>query len=340
MRYFSLIIFLLIGELSLGQIKPDFFPEDVSLSNNEIKCYCNPGLRSQSRSKGLEVSYGMVQSGNYVSEGDPFSEPNSILKTFTFLKLKVKAPIINKPRTKLLLGYDNFSEFYNFRQIGVNYTETFNELNTQALKSNSFSGILSQSLNEKYYTIFRFKYSSNGNYSEWVNFNSQYAIYKITGVLGIKKSEDFEWGFGINYVKSFRRTTVLPFLLFNKNFSQKWGLESVFPVNVFLRHNFNPKTLTFLGAEYNSKSYLMEIENPHSQNLEYAFNHSEIIASFSVERHITSWLWINAKVGYQNNFSSDFEPKTSNAIPFHAEPKNGLFLHAGLFISPPDRVKE
>lgn len=335
MRICFLFYCLLITQLGISQIKPEYFPEDIILGELDAKCYCKPGVVAQSRSKGLSISYGWVGSGTYIAEAPTtFTAQGSNLDKLSHVEFKIKIPVLLREQTKVLLSYKYFSEFYDFQKIGLDFSETFQALNAHNLKSNQYGLIISHSLNEKNYIGFQYKYAANGNYSGWTNMDNRYAIHKLMGVYGIKNSEEFEWGLGLSISKSFRRTSIVPFLLYNRNFNKNWGIESLFPANIFLRHNLNSETISLLGIEYASRSYRLGIENDTPTILDYAFNHSEIILSIALERHLASWIWGNIKVGYQQNFSSDFESKSLDSPFFQAEPANGVFFHIGVFVSP------
>lgn len=332
------ILILLIGSLltidGFSQIKPSFFPEDVHLvGEQDLKCYCKPGVVNKFRSKGLSLNYGINTGGGYEAAGNSlFMDTPSSLDRLNHLEFKIKIPILIKDRTRVLLGYQYYSEFYQFDRIGLDYEAAFQNLDNNNLKKNSYGLIISHSLDEDNYLGFRYNYSSNGNYDGWMDFAGKYAIHKLVGIYGFKKTDDFEWGIGLIISKSFRRTSALPFLLYNKNFSPKWGIESVFPANVFLRHNIDPSTIAAVGLEYGSQSFRLSVDDIIPQD--YAFNHSELSLVWSIERHLTSWVWANIKLGLQRNFSSDFESKIADTASFFAEPKNGVMFQFGFFISP------
>ena len=335
MRYLFLFIFSLTIVEGFSQLKPSFFPEDIiqPADEHDLKCYCKPGVANRIRSKGLSLSYGFNTGGGYESAGDStFMDIPSSLDRLTQVEFKIKIPVILKERTKVLLGYQYYSEFYQFDLVGPDYESTFQSLDNNNLKKNSFSAILTHSLSEDNYLVLRYNYSSNGNYEGLLNFDGRNSINKLIGLYGFKKSDHFEWGIGLILSKSFRRTNVLPFLLYNRNFSPKWGIESVFPANIFFRYNFNPSTISAIGIEYGSQSFRLDVDD--TIPLDYAFNHSELSFVWNIERHLTSWIWVNAKIGFQKNFSSDFESRSVNTIDFFAEPKNSLFVQFGLFVSP------
>jgi len=332
------LLFVLIGLLitinGFSQIKPSFFPEDVHVvGEQDLKCYCKPGVANKFRSKGLSLSYGINTGGEYEGSGNSvFLDTPSSLNRLSHVEFKIKIPILIKERTRLLLGYQYYSEFYEFERVGLDYETTFQNLNNENLKKNSYSIIFSHSLDEDNYLGIRYSYSLNGNYDGWMEFGSRYAIHKLIGIYGFKKSDDFEWGVGLIFSESFRRTSALPFLLYNRNFSTQWGIESVFPANIFLRYNIDPSSITAIGLEYGSQSFRLSVEDINPQD--YAFNHSELSLVWSLERHLTSWIWANIKLGYQQNFSSDFESKITGTNSFFAAPQNAFFFHFGFFLSP------
>ncbi|MFT5763713.1 MAG: hypothetical protein ACI8VT_002237 [Saprospiraceae bacterium] len=338
MRYIVSSFFVLISLISTAQTKPDFFPEDLNLESSEgqIRCYCKPGVRYNSPSRGLELSYGLISAGTYEPEnGSDLIRPYSAFDRWQQFEANLKVPLILKEDFKMLLGYKYYSEAFSFSHIGVDFNQVFQNLDNQTLKKNAFSLIINKALNEKNYLLFRARYLSNGNYKGWLKLGGDYAIYNFVGLYAFKPNEDLEWGIGVNVSRSFRRTAALPFLVYNKTFNRKWGIESVFPAFVFGRYNFNTNNILLFGFEYNSDSYRMKFEDEFQQSFDYAFNHSELISAVRLEHRFADWVWANLKVGYQTNFSSDFESKSTEPS-FFVEPTDGLYFHFGIFISPPD----
>jgi len=142
MRYLFLLVFFLLTNIDVfSQIKPSFFPEDIIQVHDEedIKCYCKPGVANKSRSRGLSLSYGFNTGGGYESAGDStFLDTPSSLDRISNVEFKIKIPLLIKERTKILLGYQYYSEFYEFDLVGVDYESTFQSLDNNNLKKNSF----------------------------------------------------------------------------------------------------------------------------------------------------------------------------------------------------------
>jgi uncharacterized protein DUF6268 len=338
MRYLVSNFFILISVISVAQTKPEFFPEDLNLeaSAGQIRCYCKPGVRYNAPSRGLELSYGLIAPGTYEPENDsPVAMPYSEFDRWQQFEVNLKVPLILKDNFKLLIGYKYKSEVFNFSTIGIDYSQAFKNLDSQPLKKNAFSILMNKPLNENTYLLFRGRYLSNGNYNGWLKLGSDYAVYNMIGLYAMKPNEDLEWGIGVSFSSSFRRTAGLPIFVLNKTFNSKWGIESVLPAFIFGRYNFNEKNILLFGFEYNSDSYRMKFKDELQQPFDYALNHSELISAVRLEHQFSNWVWANVKIGYQTNFSTDFESKEPTQSSFFVEPTDGVYFHFGVFISPP-----
>lgn len=319
-----------------GQIKPDIIPEDFITEETHVTCHCKPGVRNKSRSKGLELTFGRLGGGTFISDENG-SDELSDYSSLNQFGVNLKFPVVNKDALKILLGYKYFSERFNFDDVGVPFQETFQRLDDARLKSNSISVIVSKPLNETKYLAFRLRYSTNGDYNSFIAFEGRYSIYKFLGIYGIKPNDDFEWGVGLSINRSFRNNNVLPFVVYNRTFSDRWGIEAILPASVYMRCNFNPDLILLMGANFNSSSYRIDTEDDFPNNqLSYAFNHSEILPGVELEYKISNWVWANLNLGYQINLSSDFDSRNDNTPFFTADPTNSVFFRVGVFLSPPD----
>ncbi|GJM36296.1 MAG: hypothetical protein DHS20C18_52970 [Saprospiraceae bacterium] len=274
--------------------------------------------------------------GMFKPEEGSVAAPFTTYHYLSQLEIDFKAPVLRTEKLNVLVGYKYFIENYDLNEIGADFSSTFNTLNDHHLKSNSLSLYMTRPLNETKYLALRFRYSTNGNYRNWINFNPKYAIYKGLVVYGIKPHEDLEWGIGLSFSQSFRRTYLIPFLIYNRNFNDHWGLEAVLPASIQLRYNINPKNLALFGFEYESQSYRLSVEETPQPTFDYAFNRSAVLVYGTLEHQFFRWIWSSLKFGFQMNFSTEFEGKTDLTSGFRVEPSNGLFISLGFFISPPD----
>ena len=339
MKYIVTLLFSSIGLLLTAQIKPNFFPEDIPATGVEQMCFCKPGVSNKSKSRGLELSYTWHGGSDYLSDEDEITSLSNF-NQLQNIKFSVKVPILYKGSFTLILGYKYLSDFYDFNQIGTEFSSAFQAMDGKPLKSNAFDMIMTKSLDETRYLAARFGYSVNGNYSEWSNFDSKFSIYKFLALYAIKPNESFEWGFGLTGSASFRRTSFVPFIIYNKTYSEKWGIESIFPGYIYGRYNLSPSDIILFGTEYSSRSYRLEIERPMGGNIDYALNQSGIILSTQLDHQFSPWVWANVKAGYRFNLDSEFLGKNENTPTFDADVSDAPFIQIGIFITPPDNVKD
>ncbi len=337
MRTILLIIQLLCFVLLFGQDLPAYLPEDTESQMLDLRCLCKPGVWNKSASRGIEISFLHVVPNKLEEEdGYPLNKPLSELSIQNLI-IKLRFPIINKEGFKVIGGVMYRPEHYDFRKIGADYANVFNYLNSERMKSSGFEGLITKSLNEKFYTALRLRLAYNGDYSGFIKFKDRYSIFNASAVLGIKKHDHLEYGIGLNFVHSFRKTSILPFFIYNQTFNDRWGLETILPARVRVRYNWNDRSLSILELLYNSRSYAIEVDDSVPQY--YQFNHSEIRLAFSLEQRIHPWVWLEGSLGYQYNFSADFEAPGNGPASFQVEPGSSPFFKIGIFISPAESVK-
>jgi hypothetical protein len=308
--------------------------------------YCSPGVVNKSRGRGIDIGY-MLRNGGMVRPDENLSgQRPGELDLFEAITIKLKAPLINKPSFKLLAGFSYEPEKYIFSSIPItntfsafspSFSDVFHDLDTRVLKQSAISLYSIHSLNDRHYIGLRARAGYNGDYGGLISFDDRYASYMASAVFGFKRSARFEYGFGLNFSHDFRRTLVLPFIVYNRTFSPKWGIEAVFPAVVQGRHNLNRETILLFGYEYNSQSYAVDIQNSFNGEItHYHLGHSEFLLGASLERQIVPWVWLNLKAGYQINLHTRFDAVTPNAFTYRALPANAPYLRLGVFISPPE----
>lgn len=318
-----------------AQDLPQFMPEDIESESFEHKCLCSPGVFNKSRSRGLEVSFLHVFPDQLNEEdGFPLNDPLSVLSIQNLI-INLRFPIINKEGFKIIGGVVYRPEHFDFKTIGADYKPIFEYINSERIKSNGFEGIITKSLNERHYTVMRLRLLYNGDYSGFIKFDDRYAVYGVSGLFGVKKHDHLEYGFGGVFVHSFRRTTVLPFFLINQTFNDKWGLEAIVPALIRIRRNWSWEAISLLELRYNSRSYAIALDEPNGIQ-PYNFNHSEVRLALTLERQVHPWVWLEGQIGYQHNFSADFESQVDPRASFQVEPGSSPFFKVGIFVSPPD----
>jgi len=333
----ALILIILFFNLSLNaQTRPNVLLDDLDEHSLSIKCYCKPGVRNKTRSKGLELSYQYLGEGQISAVNNEFSQPYPEYSKFRKVRTKLSLPIVRTTQFKSIISLSYQAEQFELRNSGSDFRDLIEGLDNLNFKSSALSAAFSYSLDEVKYIGAKFSTSFNGSYEGLIDFSNRYTIYSGALALGFKKDEDNEWGLGIAGSKNFRSQgfKALPFVFWNKTLNDNWGFQITFPASYNLRFNANNKTILVLGANYNGESYsydqITNFEGP------IAFNHSEILSVIRLERQIVPWLWLDLSAGYHFNFNSNFEFQNTNETLLEIDPGNSILLKVGLFISPPD----
>jgi len=329
------IAYLFLPTLLEAQPAPAFIPPDFDFEHEEVGCICTPGVINKSPGKGLLIEYKLTSGGSFTPDEVATGVSPSKVGRLERLRLRLKIPLIIKPKTKFLLGADHFREQYQLNFIQPAFAQQLNLINGTSLKSSRITAYLLQSVGEKNYIGIRGRFAYNGDYNGIVDTDAYFRQIRISAIWGTKKREDLEWGFGLFYNDNFTRKIVLPFFLFNRTYNERWGLEAALPVSILMRYNFNPRSLLLFGPEFSSASYALRGEQP-SINEEYFFQHTELNFGVKFERQIAPWVWANIHGGLQINFDSEYQKANNSSELFEPDLITGGFLKIGLFLSPPN----
>ena len=337
MRVLLIAIVLCILTQVNAQMRPLILLEDMDEHSLELKCYCKPGVRNKTRSKGIELSYQLLGSGDIAAPNNEFAQPYPEYSKFRKLRTKVSIPIIRQERLKTVMSFSYDAEQYEIENIVSDYQQLITSTNNINFKSSSIDLSWAYSLNEKNYLGGKFSLSYNGSYDGLVSFSQRYAVYSAGVAYGIKNHEDNEWGVVLDASKNFRNQGLraLPFLFWNKTLNDKWGFQLTLPSAVNLRYNMNSETILIASANFNGDSY--SFDQVSINNRPIAFNHSEILTTIKLQRQIIPWLWLDLQAGYHFNFNSSFELQTTQETLLTIDPGNSILMKFGIFVSPPDK---
>ncbi len=307
---------------------------------DEENLFARSGVNNASASKGIDVRYEAHAGFDWTTDTrDLGRDPRRVdyQEHFTF---KFKVPVINSPSLKFLLGYEWDTEKYHFaREYSENAASSniWAHLDEQRLKTNKFSAYLTKSFNERFYTSIRLRMSLNGDYEGLVNFNDPYRSYGVIAGIGVKPSENKEWGVGVTFSQNDARRVLLPFLIYNITWSERWGLETVLPGAAFLRHNFTQDNKVLVGAEFYSKFYALNwTDTPGGDRFAYFFRNNGVRFQADYEHKLTKWIWAYAQGGYFLPVTATFSPVDDSDMDLDTSQGGRPFLRVGLFLSPPE----
>ncbi len=301
--------------------------------------FCRPGVINKAPGKGFVLDYGINPNINLRSENaTSISEPTKVgvIHRYSF---KIKAPILNKEKIKMLVGWNYYGEKYSFDQIGDINTLLFNTIDDKQLKSSRLSLYMIRPINHKYYFALKGVVSSNGDYDGGINFDKRYSRFDVATIFGVKKRSNVEWGVGLLFRKNFNGSfPIVPFGIYNHTFNSKWGVEMTIPTSFMGRYNFNEKNIILFGPQFDSRSYSIDVRNSNTNQLDpFIMRRSELRFSVRYDYNIKSWLWMEMTTGYVRNFTTRFEDLENGLDPeiVRVDPSNGPYFKFGIFLSPP-----
>jgi hypothetical protein len=304
------------------------------MEDTSIKGFCQPGVDHQSPGRGLSVEYSYFPGYRQTSSSTDDARVNVNLH---FLA-KFKIPLVNTPKTKVLLGCRYFEEVYQIKSPAQEEDWLFYNLDGKKLKSHRFSLALSRAIGSNHYLGLKAETSFNGDYGSFLSLDRGYRESFLIGMLGRKKEANKEWGLGWVTRFGYRGMASFPFLMYNQTFNARWGLETTLPVKAKIRYRFSDVALLLFGGEMVSRNYAVELEKGPRDRYrgDYGIVNSEAQLSLSFQHQLSNWLWMEMKTGYVYYLNAQADGQESlSDIAFGIDKGDSGFLKLGLFLSPP-----
>ncbi|MBI1226701.1 MAG: hypothetical protein GC192_15815 [Bacteroidetes bacterium] len=301
--------------------------------------FAQPGIRNGSPGRGFSIEYERQPkfrlSSKSLGSGETLKNDVEAKERF---EVKLKFPLLLKNNWKVLGDLYHSYERYYFESINPKSEFALKPIDGLRLHRTRLTGYVFKSFSQRNYLALRFEASSNGGFEGLANFDRRYMVYRLAAILGVKKNEDSELGFGVMLNDNFGRYTALPFIVYNRNFSEKWGMESILPIRLKLRHNLNERNLLSFAAEYWSSAYSLDLQIPGDSYLTpYIFKSSSVQTFVEWETNkFSEWTWFALRGGVSYNFDSRFIlPGTRNDGRIDAFPSTSIFVSGTFFIAPP-----
>jgi hypothetical protein len=322
-----LLVFLFwvgTAEPSIGQL----------IEETPVRSFCQPGIAHQTPGKGLAIEYSYFPAYRQTSSATDDARVNA---NHHFLA-KIKIPIINRPKIKVLFGARYFEEVYQIKNPAQQEDWLFYNLNGKKLKSHRISIALFRALDSNHYLAVKAETAFNGDYDSFLSLDRGYRESFLIGMLGRKKEANKEWGLGWVTRFGYRGIASYPFLMYNQTFNARWGLEATLPVKAMIRYRFSDVALLLVGGEMVSRNYAVALEKgPLDSHLgDYGIVHSEAQLNLSLQHQLSNWIWMEVKTGYVHYLSAQADgQKSLSEIGFGIDKGDSGFLKLGLFLSPP-----
>ena len=306
--------------------------------------FCQPGVTNASPSRGLVLEYGRTpgfRMGRILQNEGQADVKTRYWEDFI---LKVKAPLVNRTDFKVIIGMNHTEETYHFNPDEIRGDAFYESLDGTKLQSTRFTTYLVKSLNNRYYGLVRLEAGFNGDYGSFVRFDDRYGMYRAAVMVGRKWNDDLEFGGGVLYNNTFRRTTVWPFAFMNYTLSPKLGIEAVIPVDMKLRYDMTASSesrqrLLLMGLEYQSREHSVDFLLGNDANPQNVFLRRHAIAPTVTfqQQAFSDWTWFDVSVGY--GFALSTRLRSDELVVDETIQTGGApYARVSFFVSPPRKV--
>lgn len=302
--------------------------------------FCVPSVHGMPRSKGFSIQQERVLNYRITSDGSDggLSSSEDEVELNRRWEVKLRFPVLLKPNLKLAVGLEYFHEEYRFEGLPNNDFPFYQSLENKDLRSIGASAYLVKPWLGKRYFIMRVGVNLNGDENFGGMFNSDFLKVSVAPLLGWKHSPFTSFAVGLAYSYDFGRQSIYPIFSYNHTFNSRWGVESILPLNVKLRHTKNDKNIFYATTELNGASYNVTLNGPEFENRQgLILRKSEIRFLLKYEREIHDWLWFGLEAGLRSNIEFSLrESNERNAVRLiENEFNSALVLNASIFIVPP-----
>jgi len=272
-----------------------------------VEEYASPSVRNTGKSRGIVLSYERLPQFDINSKSkDPRIDSGSgRVKRNNKFDVRLYAPLVNKPQTKVIFGLEYGLEEFNFDEVEPADYALYRYLEDKNLHSLGAQLAYLRSIDNRRFYLIRIKGDLNGDWEKDGASNNLIDYLKSTFEAGYgwKKSPDYVIGVGFQIGYTFGRRSIYPAIIYNRTFNDNWGVESIFPANARLRYNVNEKTLLYTGYKIDGASYNLFVdEGPLSQFKEIELRRTDFKGFLRLEREIYDFLWFSLEGGFRQYY--------------------------------------
>lgn len=296
--------------------------------------------------KGLEINYRRMSGANIrsipVSGG--FVTDEAMIDGLSFVQYKLKLPLINKPTTSLLLGFDYNENRYHFQKPTDLESSVFREIEKEVLKSRELTLYYSKALDRKHFLSARMDLALNGDMKriDDQRFTS-FIRYSVAAMYGWKPHKNLAHGVGLYLNYTLGRPSIYPVFLWNKKLNDRWGIEAKLPANFKIRRDFTKNSRLYAGYALDGGSYIINGQfEPLSNFATAELRRSDIAFEVSYEQRVHDFLWLKAGVGYSYNINLRVSEENSfnNESLIKNEVDPSFLFNFSLFVVPTEGLKK
>ncbi len=327
---------------SLAQVDDDdlgdFDAQEFSgyQDSEKVKRFCTQKVRLLSPAKLISIGYEVAGPFDIASKPGEISgleglgEQTGRVNAVHGMQLLANFPVISKSSYILNLGVNYNESTYNVSR------ETDHPLHRNldrfGLRTAGVNFTLFKPLNERNFLIFQGSADFNSNYifDRPADFSNS-MTYSGAGIFGWKPNDDLMWGLGVTRTYRGGESLIIPVVMYNKTFNDRWGIEMLLPARLNVRRNFSATSLLMFGFEIVGNSYFLNTDTRDAAMGNFNQLHlrrSEVKVRFTWEKSIKDFMWISAQAGAiyfykygvsasESTPSGDFLIANKNTIPFY-----------------------
>ncbi|WP_242926503.1 DUF6268 family outer membrane beta-barrel protein [Pontibacter vulgaris] len=267
--------------------------------------YAGPGVEGQPRPRGIVIKYERLPGFDIESESDDprIGNGEGRVRRHNKFSASVGAPLINRPQTKLIIGFNYELEEFNFEDISETSYSLYRYLEDKNLKSVGLQLAYQHSIDSRKFYLIRAKGELNGDYTRDDINISDYFKGTIDLAYGWSLSPYYSIGVGVEYGWVFGRQRIYPGILYNRTFNDKWGVEAIFPAAVRVRRNVDEKTYLYAGYRLEGGSYDIFADATELQQFgEIELRRTDIKGLLRMEREIYDFVWFAVEGGFRQYY--------------------------------------
>lgn len=305
--------------------------------NKKIRTFCTQKVNYLSPTKLISVGYETQLPFHLTSTiDDPTAARTNFtsdthVNSFGGLRVALNAPVISKSNFILNLGLT----FWDTQVALENPARSVLFPKISSLSSTGVNVTAFKPLDDKHFIIFQANADLSGNYANLGGQTSKATTYSGTGIYGWKKSDNLMWGLGLTRTYRAGQLLHIPVVFYNRTFSPKWGIESIFPAKLTLRRNFSPTSYLMLGYEIEGNTfYLGQVSSS-----DVFLRRGELKPRITFETKLTGFIWLSAQAGLRYNWRFDAfktQNPTANETPFFSNKLgNPLYFNVSINLVSP-----
>ncbi len=252
------------------------------------------------------------------------------VKNVRGVRLQVNLPVISNDRIIWQMGAQYWGSRFLFTdQVSNNQVKS---LSSPGISTAGINTTIFKPLNEKNFLIFQGSVDLNGAYQRFNEISAKGVTYSATAIYGWKTSEKNLIGTGVARTYRAGRQMYVPVLLWNRTFSDKWGMELLLPARGHVRRNFSTSSMLQLGYELEGNQYHIPSGTAYLQR-------GELKPRILWDQKIAGFIWLQLQAGMRLNWRFDmmqeYDGKKDTERIFTSAIKNPFYFGISLnFVSP------